>query len=73
MAKLADHMEKITEGVAEGYKKIESGIVTGYRKIQIGAVNGFGKITDKCVEALFAKDGESVEQAKARLSGKEQK
>ena len=73
MAKLADHMEKITEGVAEGYKKIESGIVTGYRKIQIGAVNGFGKITDKCVEALFATDGESVEQAKARLSGKEQK
>ena len=73
MAKFADHMEKITEGVAEGYKKIESGIVTGYRKIQIGAVNGFGKVTDKCVEALFAKDGESVEQAKARLSGKEQK
>ena len=73
MAKFADHMEKITEGVAEGYKKIEAGIVTGYRKIQIGAVNGFGKITDKCVEALFAKDGESVAQAKARLSGKEQK
>ena len=73
MAKLADHMEKITEGVAEGYKKIEAGIVTGYKKIETGVVNGFGKVTDKCVEVLFAKDGESVEQAKARLSGKEQK
>ena len=73
MAKLADHMEKISDGVVEGYKKIETGIVTGYKKIETGVVNGFGKVTDKCVEVLFAKDGESVEQAKARLSGKEQK
>ena len=73
MAKFADHIEKITEGVAEGYKKIETGVVTGYKKIETGVVNGFGKVTDKCVEVLFAKDGESVEQAKARLSGKEQK
>ena len=47
--------------------------MTGYKKIETGVVNGFGKVTDKCVEALFAKDGESVAQAKARLSGKEQK
>lgn len=73
MAKFADHMEKISDGVVEGYKKIETGIVTGYKKIETGVVNGFGKVTDKCVEVLFAKDGESVEQAKARLSGKEQK
>lgn len=33
-------------------------------------MEGFGKVVDKCVEALFAKDGESVEDAKARLSGK---
>ena len=29
----------------------------------------FGKVTDKCVEVLLAKDGESVEDAKKRLSG----
>ena len=71
MAKLADHMEKIVSGVAEGYQKMEDGVVTGYKKIETGAVKGFGKVVDKCVEVMFAKDGESVEDAKARLSGKE--
>lgn len=49
--------ERITKKVTDGYKKIESGVV-----------DGFGKITDKCVEVLFAKDGESVPDAKKRLS-----
>ena len=71
MAKFADRMEKISNGVVEGYQKIEDGVVTGYKKIETGAVEGFGKVVDKCVEVLFAKEGESVEDAKARLSGKE--
>ena len=71
MAKFVDHMEKIASGVAEGYQKIEDGVVTGYKKIETGAVKGFGKVVDKCVEVMFAKDGESVEEAKARLTGKE--
>ena len=73
MAKFADHMEKIAEGVTEGYKKIEDGVVGGYRKVETDAVEGFGKVVDKCVEVLFTKEGESVEDAKARLSGKEGK
>ena len=63
--------KKIESGVVEGYKKIENGVVTGYKKIETGVVEGFNKVTDKCVEVLFAKDGESVEDAKKRLSGKE--
>ena len=55
----------------DGYKKIENGVVSGYKKIEEGVVEGFGKVTDKCVEVLFAKEGEPVEDAKARLSGKE--
>jgi len=54
-----------------GYKKIEDGIVGGYNKTETGVVDGFGKVVDKCVEALFAKEGESAEDAKARLSGKD--
>ena len=50
------------------YKKIESGVVEGYKKIEKGAVDGFNKVSDKCVEKLFAKEGESVEDAKKRLS-----
>ena len=63
--------KKIEEGVVSGYKKIEDGVVSGYKKIEDGVVKGFGKVTDACVKTLFAKDGESVEEAKARLSGKD--
>ena len=58
MSKIAEANEKIAEKVIEGYKKIESGVV-----------EGFNKVSDKCVEVLFAKDGESVEDTKKRLSG----
>ena len=60
---------KIGEGVVEGYKKIEEGVVGGYKKIEDSVVEGFGKVSDKFVGKLFAKEGESVEDAKKRLSG----
>lgn len=63
--------EAATEATVTGYKKIEKGVVDGYKKIETGIVEGFTKVTDKCVEVLFAKEGESVEDAKKRLSGKE--
>ena len=69
MSKFAEANDKIAEKVVEGYKKIETGVVAGYKKIETGVVDGFNKVSDKCVEKLFAKDGETVEQAKKRLSG----
>ena len=69
MSKIVEANEKIAEAVVGGYKKIENGVVGGYMKIETGAVKGFEKVTDKCVEKLFAKEGESVEDAKKRLSG----
>ena len=69
MSKFVEANEKIAEDVVKGYKKIEDGIVGGYKKIETGVVEGFGKVTDKCVGVLFAKDGESVEEARKRLSG----
>ena len=65
--------KKIEEAVVSGYQKIEDGVVTGYKKIETGAVEGFGKVVDKCVEILFTREGESVEDAKKRLSHKEEK
>ena len=62
---------KIEKGVVDGYKKIENGVVNGYLKIQDGVVEGFGKVVDKCVEVMFAQKGETVEEAKARLTGKD--
>ena len=100
MAKFADHMEKIADGVTEGYQKIENGVVTGYKKIENGVVEGFTGMVDKMsgvmldeegnlktgkvgevvvgaykkvegafVNTFMAKEGESVEDAKARVIG----
>ena len=57
MKKIADVAEEMGQVVTCGYKKIES-----------GAVSGFEKVSSKCVDVLFAKEGETVEEAKARLS-----
>ena len=62
-------MSEIKKKVTEGYKKIENGVVEGYKKIETGVVEGWEKISDTCVEVLFAKDGETAEDAKKRLSG----
>lgn len=62
---------KVGEAITEGFQKIEDGVVGGYKKIEDGVVEGFGKVSDKFVEKLFAKEGESVEDAKKRLSGEE--
>ena len=57
MAKFADHMDKIAEGVTEGFQKIEDGVVGGYKKIEDGVVEGFGKITYKFAGAMLNEDG----------------
>ena len=72
MSKFARANEKLARKVVEGYKKIEDSVVGGYKKIETGAVQGFDKVVDKCVEVLFAKEGESVENAKKRLNHKEE-
>jgi len=62
-------VQVMADAAVAGYKMIEDGVVTGYKKVETGAVEGFGKVVNKCVEVLFAKEGESVEDAKNRLSG----
>ena len=69
MSWIVETNEKIAEKVVEGYKKIETDVVEGYKKIETGVVDGFNQVSDKCVEVLFAKEGESVEDAKKRLAG----
>ena len=70
-SKIVKANEKIAEAVTGGYKKIEKGVVEGYKKIEQSVVDGYTKIEDKFVDAYLTKDGETVEEAKARL--KEQK
>lgn len=70
-SKLVQANEKIAEGVVGGYKKIEEGVVSGYKKIEEGAVAGFQKMADGFVDNYLAKEGETVEEAKARLKAEQ--
>ena len=69
MANFKDANEKIMDGITEGYEKIEEGVVAGYQKIESGVVGGFNKMTDKFVGKFLTRDGETVEEARARISG----
>ncbi len=59
---------KVGDAVVEGYKKIEDSVVGGYKKIEDGVVDGFTKMTDKIVEKFLTREGETVEEAKARMN-----
>ena len=52
----------------EANKKIVDGITEGYEKIESGVVDGFNKMTDKFVGKFLTKEGETLEDAKARLA-----
>lgn len=66
-SKIVKANEKIAEAVTAGYKKVEKGVVDGYKKVEQGVISGYTKIEDKFIDAYLTKDGETVEEAKARL------
>ncbi len=55
-----------------GYLKIEDGVVKGYKKIESTVVGGYKKIEDAFVDKLLTHEGESVEDAKARMKAEQQ-
>ena len=71
VSKFVKANEEITETVVSGYKKLEDGIVGGYKKIEESVVGGFTKMTDKFVGEFLVRDGETVEEAKARLAAEQ--
>ncbi|MBQ3193825.1 MAG: hypothetical protein IJB59_09690 [Oscillospiraceae bacterium] len=56
------------EGVVTGYRQIESGVVEGYKKVEDTVVGGFNKMTDKFVGKFLTREGETLEDAKARIA-----
>ncbi len=64
--------DAVAEGAVTGYKAIEHGVVAGYKAIEHAAVSGFTKVSDKFVGTFLTKEGESVEEAKARLAAEQQ-
>ncbi len=55
-SKIVKANEKIAETVAGAYKKVEGAVVGGYTKVE-----------DAFVDRFLTRDGETVEEAKARL------
>lgn len=49
-------------------KKIEEAVVGTYKKIEDGVVGAYKNIEDKFVDSFLTKDGETIEEAKKRLS-----
>ena len=70
-SKLIEANEKIAEAVVGGYKKVESAVVDGYKKVETAVVDGYTKVEDKFVDRYLTRDGETVEEAKARLKKEE--
>ena len=66
--KIMSTLEKIENAVVDGYKKIEDGVVGGYKKIEESVVGSYKKVEDGFVEKYLAKDGETVEEAKERIT-----
>lgn len=52
------------------YKAVEEGVVGAYKAVEKGAVDAYHKVEDVMVDKLFRKEGETVEEAKDRLSKK---
>ncbi|MBQ8966660.1 hypothetical protein [Ruminococcus sp.] len=70
MSKIADVNAKIAEGAVKVYRKIENGVVSGYKKVEDTVVGGYKKVEDSFVDKFIAGEGESAEEAKARIAPK---
>lgn len=70
-SKLVKANEKIADAVCGGYRKIESTVVDGYKKVESTVVGQFNRISDGFVDQFLTREGETVEQAKARLADEE--
>ena len=64
--------QKIEDGVVSGYNAIVNGVVSGYTAIQDGVVEGFTRISDAFVKKFLMRDGETLEEAKARIAREEE-
>ena len=60
--------EAVEEGAVHTYQKIEDTVVGGYRKMEDAVVGGYRKIENAFVEKFFARDGETPEEAKVRMT-----
>ena len=69
MSAFKETQKKIEDAVVSGHQKIEDGVVGGYQKIEDGVVGSYRKIEDKFIDTFLAREGETTQEAKARITG----
>lgn len=69
---MSNNMQKVADTVKSGYQKIEDGVVSGYKAIENGVVNGYIRISDAFVKKFLMHEGETLEEAKARIAREEE-
>lgn len=60
-------MDAAASGTVKVYKAIETGTVKGYKAIEGAVVGTYTKIEDAFVGAFLRREGETTEEAKARV------
>ena len=70
--KAGEVYETVKDAVVSGYKAIENAVTGGYKAIENGVVSGYRKIENAFVGRFLTKEGESVEDAKKRLTHQNQ-
>ena len=71
-SKLEKANEKIAENVVKGYKTIENSVVGSYKKVEDTVVGAYKKVEDAFVGEFLTKEGETVEDAKARMASEQE-
>lgn len=64
---IADANDKIAEKVISGYKTVENTVISRYKAIENAVTGNYKKVEDKFVDKFLRKNGETVEDAKARI------
>jgi len=60
--------EAVEGGVTKTYNAIEKGVVGAYQAVENAVVGTFNRMTDAIVGKVLTKEGETVEEAKARMA-----
>ena len=68
MADMERKTGEIAEAVTDGFRKIEDGVVVGYKKIESTVTGAYKQVEDAFVGRFLTREGETVEDAKARLA-----
>lgn len=59
--------KEIAQKVVGTFEKIEGAVIGGYAKVEDAVVGSYTKVEDAFVGRYLTRDGETVEEAKARL------